>query len=110
MTCVEYIFDPGSGRSSFNGAIAHSFAPRLINHNPKPIAYSLKPGRGDGEVVVRATTGETECRVPRGKTPVLSSDSKWAAVAVAPPFEELEKAEKGDKAMDGLALGGLNVL
>jgi dipeptidyl aminopeptidase/acylaminoacyl peptidase len=79
----------------------------VISEDGGWIAYQLKPDRGDSDVVVRSTTGDTEYRVERGKKPAITSDSKWVAVGVSPSFEELEKSKNGngkDKPQDGMAL------
>ena len=71
------------------------------------VVYQLKPDRGDSEVVVRSTMGETEYRVERGKKPVITSDSQWVAVGVSPTFEDMETSKKGngkDKPQDGMTL------
>ncbi len=53
------------------------------------VAYQLKPDRGDGEGVVRATAGETEYRIARGADAVIGADSRWAVFAVEPTLEAL---------------------
>jgi dipeptidyl aminopeptidase/acylaminoacyl peptidase len=65
----------------------------VISDNGGWVAYALVPDRGDGEVVVRSTTTETEYRVERGARPVISGDGKWLVAAVTPTLEEREKAE-----------------
>ncbi len=84
-------------------------------------AYTLIPQVGDGEMVVRATDGPTEYRVPRGylgkpnnvpgglrppampgqeestgpnaPSPQFSADSRFVLVQVQPSKEEVERAE-----------------
>ncbi|HEX2719264.1 MAG TPA: prolyl oligopeptidase family serine peptidase [Gemmatimonadaceae bacterium] len=49
------------------------------------VAYSIVPQVGDGELVIRSTTGATEYRVPRGYVGrpqlVPNADSNWTAPA-----------------------------
>jgi dipeptidyl aminopeptidase/acylaminoacyl peptidase len=81
----------------------------VISEDGAWVAYELRPDRGDGELVVRSTEGDTAYAVPRGSGPAISSDSRWVAAKVEPSLEETEKARKaketGDKAPKaGLAL------
>ena len=62
------------------------------------VAYTLRPDRGDGEVVVRALEGETVYRIERGSTPAISGDSRWVAAAILPTQKERDKG--GDKKKD----------
>ena len=75
----------------------------VISQDGAWIAYAAIPDRGDGEVVIRATGGDTEYRVERGSGPVISKDGRWAAAEITPTLEEREKAkgEKGKKSFDG---------
>lgn len=81
-----------------------------ISPDGKWVAYSLTPQVGDGEFVVRATTGGTEYRIPRGfigrpiMTPGasgrggglpggrLSADSRFAAVLTYAPMTAFDSA------------------
>ena len=61
------------------------------------IAYALKPDRGDGEVVVRSTVGETVYSIELGSAPAISGDERWVATAIQPTLEEqLEAEEEGN--------------
>ena len=77
----------------------------VISEDGTWLAYQLKPDRGDAEVVIRSVEIADEIRVERGKKPVISGDARWVAVAVSPPFEELEKDNKDKNGpKDGMAL------
>ena len=80
----------------------------VISDDGRFVAYGLEPDRGDGEVVVRATSGRTELRVARGKAPALTAEGSFAAALLEPSLEAKEKAadEKDDdaKPKTGLAL------
>ncbi len=78
------------------------------------IAYSLVPDRGDGEAVVRSTSGDSIFRIERGNDPLISDDGRWVAAAITPTLEDREKARKKrskvkggkdeDKPKNGLSL------
>ncbi|HSL83656.1 MAG TPA: hypothetical protein VLF66_12850, partial [Thermoanaerobaculia bacterium] len=71
------------------------------------VAYELRPDRGDSELVVRSTEGDTAYSVPRGKDPAISSDARWVAAKVEPSLEEKEKARKAKKTGDKAPKAGL---
>ncbi len=85
----------------------------VVSQDGKWVAYSLTPQAGDGEFVVRATSGTTEYRVPRGfigrpnMTPgsaggrgrgggvpggQISPDSRYAAVMTYAPMAAFDSA------------------
>ncbi|MGH7710030.1 MAG: hypothetical protein ACREOG_02040, partial [Gemmatimonadaceae bacterium] len=74
-------------------------------------AYTLSPVVGDGEVIVRATSGDTEYRTPRGWTgrpitrvtvdspfvapaPVFSGDSRFVAVLAYAPQADYDASRR----------------
>ena len=50
-----------------------------LAENGSWLAFEARPGRGDGEVIVRATRGGDEHRIEHGTAPRLSADGAWAA-------------------------------
>ncbi|MFC1791098.1 prolyl oligopeptidase family serine peptidase [Gemmatimonadota bacterium] len=68
------------------------------------LALAAVPDRGDGEVLVHSTRGDTRYAVPRGSAPVISPDGAWVAIRIEPSFEERETAERGEMPRPGLAL------
>jgi dipeptidyl aminopeptidase/acylaminoacyl peptidase len=57
-------------------------------------AYSLSPGEGNSELVVRSTADATEHRFPvgeRGGAVSFSDDSRWLAFAITPTKEESDR-------------------
>ncbi|HKK70829.1 MAG TPA: prolyl oligopeptidase family serine peptidase [Candidatus Krumholzibacteria bacterium] len=58
------------------------------------LAFEARPGRGDGEVVVRATRGGDEYRIERGSAPRLSTDGAWGAAQQLAPFAVRETADE----------------
>ncbi|MGH7689811.1 MAG: prolyl oligopeptidase family serine peptidase [Gemmatimonadaceae bacterium] len=83
----------------------------VVSQDGKWVAYSLTPQEGDGELVVRATSGSTEYRVPRGfigrpiMTPgfhgrggnavpggEISPDSRYAVVMTYAPMAAFDSA------------------
>jgi len=63
------------------------------------IAYVLEPDRGDGRLVIRSTSTETEYVIERGAGPEISAEGRWVVAAITPTLEEREKA-KGKKGTD----------
>ena len=72
----------------------------VISKDGAWIAYALVPDRGDGEAVVRSTSGDTEYLIERGGEPVISANGLWVAAAIEPTLEEREKAQ-GKKKKNG---------
>ncbi len=79
-----------------------------LSNDGRWVAYSLTPAVGDGELVVRATSGTTEYRVPRGflGRPVttvgtgagaplpaaqISADSRWVVALTYAPKAEFDR-------------------
>lgn len=60
-------------------------------------AFEARPGRGDGEVIVRATRGGDRHVIARGQSPALTSNGEWAAAKVLASFEERETADEPPK-------------
>src|SRR5689334_7321697 len=104
-------------------------SPALSNDGKRAV-YTLIPQVGDGELVIRATTGKTEYHVPRGflgrpnNTPgglrgpaggtgeeapaaptaspaVISADSRFVIVSTQPTQAEVERAGRGRGAAAG---------
>jgi hypothetical protein len=82
-----------------------------LSNNGQWVAYTLSPVVGEGELVVRATTGTTEYRAPRGFTgrpqlqpaadsaaqfsaapPQFSANSRFVAYTIYPSRTEVERA------------------
>src|SRR5690348_7259314 len=89
-----------------------SIATPTISNDGRWVVYSLVPQVGDGELVVRATAGSTEYRVPRGfvgrpqmvagsrdttnaaPPAQITSDSKFALALTYAPMSEYERARR----------------
>src|SRR5256714_13898250 len=89
-----------------------SISSPVVSNDGRWVAYSLVPQVGDGELVVHATRGETEYRVPRGfigrpqvvagardttnaAAPAqITSDSKFALALTYAPMSEFERARR----------------
>lgn len=76
----------------------------VISDDGRFIALEARPGRGDGEVILRATSGGEERRIARGQEPLLSHDGAWAASRVLAPFADREQAEEDEVPEPGAAL------
>jgi len=75
----------------------------VISDDGAVVAYALQPDRGDGEGIVRLLASGQTIRVPRGGSPIVSRNARWAAMAVKPAFADAEKTGK-DKPKPGLAI------
>ena len=89
-----------------------SIASPAISNDGRWVVYSLVPQVGDGELIVRSTSGATEYRIPRGFvgrpqmvagardttniTPPaqITSDSKFAVALTYAPMSEFERARR----------------
>src|SRR6184192_1942474 len=89
-----------------------SIASPAISNDGRWVVYSLVPQVGDGELIVRSTSGATEYRIPRGFvgrpqmvagardttniTPPaqITSDSKFAVALTYAPMNEFERARR----------------
>jgi dipeptidyl aminopeptidase/acylaminoacyl peptidase len=88
-----------------------------LSRDGRWLAYSLAPAVGDGELVVRATKGSTEWRVPRGfigrpqlqpnadsnftaPSPVFSYDGRVVAALTYAPRTEFERARRSRRPAD----------
>ncbi len=91
-----------------------------LSRDGKWLGYSLSPQVGDGELVVRATRGTTEYRVPRGfvgrpvtvastnapdsgfsaPAPVFSHDGRVVAALTYPTRAEFERARRSRRPAD----------
>jgi len=67
-------------------------------------ALTAVPDRGDGEVLVYSTDGDTRYSVPLGAGPVISADGLWVGMRLEPSLEARETAKGGDAPRPGLAL------
>ncbi len=75
-----------------------------ISKDGRWIALAAVPDRGDGEVLVHSTTGDTRFRIPLGSAPVIAPDGRWVAARLGPSFEAQETAADGDRPRSGMAL------
>lgn len=81
-----------------------SIRTRSLSDDGAWFAYYLAPAEGDGEVVVRSVTGETEHRFEAGELPMFgggrlefSGDAEWIAFQRRPTAAEAKAAEKTRK-------------
>lgn len=87
-----------------------------VSRDGQWFGYYLTPQEGNGEMIIRETTGDKEFRFPIGESPryfsnalYFSHDSKWAAWTVFPARQESRQAEKQKKqARNKVSLLNLN--
>jgi dipeptidyl aminopeptidase/acylaminoacyl peptidase len=74
----------------------------ILSPDGKWLGYRVSPAEGDGEVILRATSGEQETKWPAGGGGVgnlaFSRDSKWFAFNVNPPGDKSPKGKGGPAA------------
>ena len=72
-----------------------AIASTTLSHDGKWLAYVLRPGKGDAELVVRRLGEEKEKRFPIGESgggrPEFSHDSRWLAFLIAPPRRQAKE-------------------
>lgn len=68
------------------------------------IAFTAEPDRGDSEVVVRSTSGDTRHVVPLGSHPVVSDNGAWVVMRSNPSLESRETAAPGEELNRGMTL------
>ncbi len=86
-----------------------SIQSQQLARDGKWVAYVIAPAEGDGTLFTRSTEGATEYKIPRGRTPQLTPDSRFVVFTVAPLFAESEKARKDKKPALPSALGILDL-
>src|SRR5262245_982449 len=92
-----------------------SIASPVVSNDGKWVVYSTVPQVGDGELVVRATHGSTEYRVPRGfvgrpqmvagardttniaAAAQITDDNKFALALTYAPMSEFDRAHREKK-------------
>lgn len=77
---------------------------QLISDNGEWVAYTVKPDRGDPEVVLRSTAGTTEFILKLGEKPVISGNGTWLASVKAVPAEKALNAKKDKGPKTGMIL------
>ena len=69
------------------------------------VVFTAEPDRGDPEVVVRATNGDTRYVVPLGSNPVVATTGDYVAMRLNPSLEALDRAgARGNRPRRGVVL------
>ncbi len=74
------------------------------------VSFVVSPQSGDGELLVRATRGETVHRVARGTGPRFTYDGSFLLATIAPPKEDVDKAKKEKKPAKDQPKNALGIL
>ena len=74
------------------------------------VAYALTVEWGDAELVVRSTTGATEHRVSRGRSPRFAADGRYVVFTIKPAFALERQARREKKPSDQLPTDSLGIL
>lgn len=80
-----------------------------LSRDGKWAIYTIAPTEGDGVLVVRNTATGAEQKIPRGRGPQITPDSRFVVFSIAPLFAESEKARKEKKPALPSALGILDL-
>ncbi|MCK5148604.1 S9 family peptidase [bacterium] len=82
-----------------------------ISRGGEWLAYAAVPGRGDGNVIVKATDGSVFYTIERGSSPVISADGRWVSAEVLPETT-LKKDRQSPKGMALLSTvdGAISIL
>lgn len=65
-----------------------SIRSRTLSKDGRWVAFQVAPQIGDGELVVRATSGETVHRHPRGSRPQFTHDARFVVFRIEPAHED----------------------
>ena len=74
------------------------------------VAYALTVEWGDAELVVRSTTGATEHRIARGRSPRFAADGRYVLFTIKPEFALERQARRAKTKPDQLPKDSLGVL
>ena len=65
-----------------------SITDRVIRRDGKWIAFTISPKRGDGELIVRTTSGDKIYRHPRGTRTEFTADGEHVVFRIEPTYAE----------------------
>jgi hypothetical protein len=74
------------------------------------LAYALTPQDGDGELVVRNLHTNAEIRAARARDPIITSDGRFVAFAVAPYKKDVDQARKAKKKPEDMPKAGVGIV
>lgn len=80
----------------------------LISDDGMWVVYTVRPDRGDPDVIVSSVSGNTDFILKQAEKPVISCNSTWVAAIKAVPAEKAVKAKKNEEPKTGMIL--LNTL
>jgi len=75
-----------------------------ISDNGDWVIYTVKPDRGDPEVVIKSVSGKTEFLLKQAEKPVISGNYNWVAAVKPVAAEAASKAKKGKGPKPGMIL------
>ena len=77
-----------------------SIGERIISNNGLFAVYSIVPQEGDGVLVINNLSTNKTIQLPRGYSPVISTDSRFLFYKIKPTFEETRQAKIKKKKQD----------
>ncbi|MBN1302166.1 MAG: S9 family peptidase [Melioribacteraceae bacterium] len=78
----------------------------IISEYGNWVAYSVKPDRGNGSVIVQSTRDSTLYSFNRGNDPEFTENEEWIKLTIVPDFAESERTK--EKLSSGALLFNLN--
>jgi len=119
VACVIALFvaPVGAQQSTAKKRISHdvydgwkSIQGTKLSHDGVWVAYALTPQDGDGELVVRNLKTSAEYRAPRGRNPVITSDSRFVVFEKTPLKADVDKARKAKRRPEEMPKAGVGVV
>ena len=119
VACVIALFvaPVGAQQSAAKKRISHdvydgwkSIQGTKLSHDGVWVAYALTPQDGDGELVVRNLKTSAEYRAPRGRNPVITSDSRFVVFEKTPLKADVDKARKAKRRPEEMPKAGVGVV
>src|SRR5258705_2270522 len=74
------------------------------------LAYALVPQDCDGELVVRNLRTNAEIHAPRGRDPIITTDSHFVVFALAPLKKDVDQARKAKRKPEDMPKSGVGIV
>jgi dienelactone hydrolase len=73
---------------------------KILSPDGKYLVYIVTPQEGDSRLFIRATTGSYAKEIPRGASPSITADSRFAVFHIKPLFKDTREARIRKKTPD----------
>jgi dipeptidyl aminopeptidase/acylaminoacyl peptidase len=88
----------------------NSVGERLVSNNGAFTVYTITPQDGDGLLVIRALSGTSETKIPRGYGAAISYDSRFIVFKIKPFYKETRDARIKKKRPDEMPKDSLGIV